>query len=35
MKTAQEVEAFLHKEFVKALNVLSKDADDQLRKIEH
>jgi hypothetical protein len=34
MKTAPEVEAFLHAEFVKALNALSKAADDQLKKLD-
>jgi phage terminase Nu1 subunit (DNA packaging protein) len=34
MRTAPEVEALLHSEFVKALNALSKAAGDQLRKLD-
>lgn len=35
MRTAGEVEAFLRKEMEKALNQLSQEADDQLRKLSH
>ena len=34
MKTAAEVEALLHKEFVRALNTLSDAAGDELKKLE-
>jgi hypothetical protein len=35
MKTPEEAQNFLHTEFVKALNALSKDADGELRKTGH
>ena len=34
MTTAAEIETFLHREVTKALNTLSKEADDQLKALD-